>query len=348
MAKRKELSAETRSAVITLHKENYSLRQIAKKLKLTYRAVQGTVKRYKTTGTTQSGKRSGRPKITSPAEDRRLEVISKRNRRLTAPQIRAQLNESRETPVSLTTVKRRLAKAGLQGRIAARKPLLRPQNRQKRLKWAKEHQNWNIDMWKTVLWTDESKFQIFGSNRRVYVRRRRGERMREDCVVPTVKHGGGSVLVWGAFSFDGVGNLHRINGILTKERYKAILEEHAIPSGLQLIGEGFHLQQDNDPKHTARLCRNYLQQQEADGILVNMIWPPQSPDLNPIELLWDELDRRVREHCARSQQQLWEHLQEAWNAIPVETLQRLVLRMPKICKAVIKCGGGYFSENKIK
>lgn len=348
MPKRRELSPATRSAIITLHGEKLSLRQIAKKLKLTYRVVQGTVKRFKTTGTTQTKRRSGRPRKTSNRDDSRIEIISSRNRRLTAPQIRAEFNANRPNPISLTTVKRRLKQAGLKGHIAARKPLLRPQNRKKRLQWARDHQHWDIEMWKRVLWTDESKFQVFGSNRRIFVRRRVGERMKTECVVPTVKHGGGSVLVWGSFSFDGVGDLYKINGILKKEEYKIILEQHAIPSGLRLIGEGFHLQQDNDPKHTSKLCRGYLEEKQEEGTLVNMSWPPQSPDMNPIELLWDELDRRLRETCPQSQQLLWDHLQSAWNNIPADTLQKLVCRLPKICKAVIRSKGGYFEESKLK
>ena len=81
-------------------------------------------------------------------------------------------------------------------RIAVRKPLLRPVNKQTRLQFAQEHVDWTIDQWQSVLWTDESKFELFGSHRRQYVRRKVNERFKPDCIVPTVKHGGGSVMVW--------------------------------------------------------------------------------------------------------------------------------------------------------
>jgi hypothetical protein len=58
-----------------------------------------------------------------------------------------------------------------------------------RLSWAKKLKQWTLDWWKSVLWSDESKFEIFGSNRRVFVRRRVGEQMISPCVVPTMKHG---------------------------------------------------------------------------------------------------------------------------------------------------------------
>uniref|UniRef100_A0AAZ3RRK8 Tc1-like transposase DDE domain-containing protein n=1 Tax=Oncorhynchus tshawytscha TaxID=74940 RepID=A0AAZ3RRK8_ONCTS len=59
---------------------------------------------------------------------------------------------------------------------------------------------------------------------------------------------------------------------------------------------------DNDPKHTSRLCKGYLTKKESDGVLHQMSWPAQSPDLNPIEMFWDELDRRVKEKQPTSAQ----------------------------------------------
>ena len=76
----------------------------------------------------------------------------------------------------------------------------------RRLAWAKNHKQWTTDRWKSVLWSNESKLYIFGSNRRVFVRQRVGERMSSACVVPTVKHGGGGVMVWGCFAGDTVGD----------------------------------------------------------------------------------------------------------------------------------------------
>jgi hypothetical protein len=80
--------------------------------------------------------------------------------------------------------------------IAAKKPLLKHTN-EKRLAWAKKHEQWTLDRWKSVLWSDEAKFEMIGSSRRVFVRRRVVERMISACLAPTVKHGGGvMVLCW--------------------------------------------------------------------------------------------------------------------------------------------------------
>ncbi|CAJ0968398.1 unnamed protein product [Ranitomeya imitator] len=254
--------------------------------------VAKTIKRYKETGSYEDRPRKGRPRATSASEDKFIRVTSLRNRRLTEAQIRDQ------THLYNNYYEETFCVAGLHGKTAARKPLLRTGNKQKRLVWAKEHKEWTLDQWKSVLWFDESKFDIFGSNHRVFVRCRKGERMDSTCLVPTVKHGGGGVI-------------------------------------------------DNDPKHTSRLCKGYLTKKDSDGVLRQMTWPPQSPDLNPIKMVWGELDSRVKANGLTSAKYLWELLQDCWKTIPSDYLLKLIKRMPRVCKAVIKAKGGYFEEPRI-
>ena len=135
---------------------------------------------------------------------------------------------------------------------------------------------------------------------------------------------------------------------MKKEQYHSILQRHAIPSGINLIGREFIFHQDNDSKHTSKLCTSYLERKKGAGDLIIMDCPPQSPDLNPIKLLWEELDRGVRDLKRTSLPGLWDCLNEARNNIPPQTLQKLIERMPKLCIAVIKAKGGHFQENRLK
>uniref|UniRef100_A0AAQ5XX29 UBC core domain-containing protein n=1 Tax=Amphiprion ocellaris TaxID=80972 RepID=A0AAQ5XX29_AMPOC len=80
--------------------------------------------------------------------------------------------------------------------------------------------------------------------------------------------------------------------------------------------------QDNDPKHTPRLCKGYLTKKENDGVLHQMTWPPQSLDLNPVQMVWDEMDHRVKAKGPTSAQHLWELLQECWKTISVQAESR--------------------------
>ena len=76
---------------------------------------------------------------------------------------------------------------------------------------------------------------------------------------------------------------------------------YAIPFGLRLVGLSFIFQQDNNSKHPSRLCKDYLNRKESDGVLHQMTWPPLSPDLNPIEMVWMS---RTAEWRKSSQQML--------------------------------------------
>ncbi|CAJ1048533.1 hypothetical protein F2P81_021770 [Xyrichtys novacula] len=140
-------------------------------------------------------------------------------------------------------------------------------------------------------------------------------------------------MVWGCFAGDGIGDLFEVKGIMKKEQYHSILQHHAVPSGLKLVAHKFVLQQDNDPKHSAKLCQGYL---EEESVLQKMVRPPQSPDLSPIELVKDELDRSVRKMRPTNQQSLFNKLKKSWNAIPGTYLEKLVKRflvlyMPSCC-----------------
>uniref|UniRef100_A0A8B9HBQ6 Transposase Tc1-like domain-containing protein n=1 Tax=Astyanax mexicanus TaxID=7994 RepID=A0A8B9HBQ6_ASTMX len=231
--------------------------------------VAKTIKRYNETGTHEDRPRKGRPRVTTASQDEFIRVTSLRNRKLTAAQIRDQLNATQSStsrPISRTTVRRRLHKSGLYDQISARKALLRRGNKQKRFVWAEKHKKLTFDQW-----SDEYQFEILGSNRCYFVRRRKGEWMDSTCLVPTVKHGGGgAVMVWRCFAGETVGDLFKIEGTLNQHGYYSILQRHASPSGLD---DHLFFHQDNDPKHTSRLCKGYLTKKESDGVLHQMTWP---------------------------------------------------------------------------
>jgi hypothetical protein len=71
-------------------------------------------------------------------------------------------------------------------------------------------------------------------------------------------------------------------------------------------------------QHTSRLFKGYLTKKEDGEVLHQMTWPPQSPDLNPISMVCDELDRRVKEKQPTTAQHMWELIQHCWKSIPGE------------------------------
>ena len=101
--------------------------------------------------------------------------------------------------------------------------------------------------------------------------------------MPAVKHGGGSIMLWGCFSSMGAGHLHVIDGTMNSTKYCATLEEHPIASTRQLkMKRGWLFQQDSDSKHTSLQTMKWLEINHINCLE----WFSQSQDLNPIENLW--------------------------------------------------------------
>ena len=106
------------------------------------------------------------------------------------------------------------------------------------------------------------------------------------CTVPTVKHGGGSIMVWSCFTRREVGRLCVLDRIMDRLYYRDILEQNLLPSIDHFkFGQQYHFMQDNDPKHTSELVKHCLKQKTIQTLL----WPFFSPDLNPFENLNEEL-----------------------------------------------------------
>lgn len=269
MTKGRRLDESEYRLIIELREKGRTLKSIGKQLKCSKNTVWATINRLKKTGSCLPRERVAKKKLMSQSDDHYVKLCSKRDRRKTLPVITQEFNLGRvamkQSPVSKSTIRRSLLRMKMKGRVAAKKPLLRKENVRKRLAFCKKHRHWTEDQWRKVLWTDESKFELFGSKRRVFVRRLPNERFSKNCLTPTMKHGGGSIMVWGGMCSSGVIPLYRIKGIMDKERYHSILVHHAVPGGLKLLGSGFIFQQDNDPKHTAIINKKYLASKEKQG-----------------------------------------------------------------------------------
>ena len=241
--------------------------------------------RFQQTGGVANRRRPGRPRVTNPRTDRLITLTHPRRRFQTAT------SSARQYGISKQTVLRRLRQA--RQPIRPRRPnvgqVLTARHRAARLQWAQRHFRWGRQQWARVLFSYESRFNISHHNGRIRVFRRKGERFADNCLIQRDRFGGGSVMVWGGIMGRRKTNVIVVQGNLNAQGYiNQILQPEAVPF-LQRRAPAI-LIHDNARPHVARICRQFLNRNN-----VNVLpWPAVSPDMNPIEHIWDYLGRKVR------------------------------------------------------
>jgi transposase len=335
------LTPTERARIKGQHEAGCSINKLIKKWKVSKNTVRSIVRNRENDDDFKDKPRSGRPPKTSPRENRTMKFKSLKDRFLTAKAMALKENPNFvKNQVSVTVVKQRLRDAGLLGRVARKKPLLRTYNINYRLQWARKYCDWTLKDWKRVIFSDESPFTLFQINGKQYVRRRPGEEYKDECILPTVKHGGGSIQVWGCFSWWGKGPLHWIKGRMDGPMYREILKNKMAPFLSNMnggIGVEPIFQQDNDPKHTSNVVKNYL----SNKSIVVLDWPSQSPDMNPIEHAWRGLKARIENRAIKASnlEEVFEIAKEEWNNYPMRELRHLIASMPNRCKELKNAKG---------
>jgi len=337
----RRLSLLERGTAVGLDKAGLNQYEIAGDLDCATKSVRELLKKVEVTNQLEDKPRTGRPKLTTPREDRSIKFKSLMDRRLTAKSMALTIIPNlTKNKVSITTVKDRLKKAGLPARVARRKPLLSEKNRRARYEWAKEHRYLTEYDWRNVIFSDESPFTLFQDGGKQYVRRRANEAYLDKCLFPTVKHGGGKIQVWGCFSWNGGGPMYRVKGMMDGAQYRQILKTHMAPYLAKFEKDNkceAIFQHDNDPKHTSNVVKKYITNKK----LVILKWPSQSPDMNPIEHAWKGLKTEIfgRSQRASTLDEVFDIAKEEWSKLPVEYFQNLIESMPRRVQALYKARG---------
>lgn len=329
----KTYSNDLRSRIVSDRKEGLSYPKLAEKYSLSISGARKICIKFETTGCIKNLPFTGRSRKTSLRDDKMIVRQARKKSTMTAREI----GESLKLEVSTRTIQRRLKSGGLESRLQTRKPLISTVNKKKRLNFVKQYIDKDSPFWDSILWSDESKFELFGSKKRQRVWRKKGEGLLDQNLKKTVKHGGGSIMVWGCFAANGVGELVLVEGIMTGASYVELVRNNVQKSARKLhLGRRFVFQQDNDPKHTSKIAKEYFKKSK-----INVLdWPPQSPDLNPIEILWSILEAKIPKHQRRNKTEFFVALKEAWESIDIDTTSKLVRSLPRRLAAVRKNKGG--------
>ncbi len=300
----KELPEELRDRIVARHRSGQGYKKISAALKVPKSTVASIILKWKTFGTNRTLPRAGRPAKLSYRGRRALVREVKKNPKITVAELQRCIREMEKVVESQPSLQPSTSRGFMaewpDGSLSSVQDTWKPA-------WSLLKNTWRI------LWSDETKIELFGLNSKRYVWRKPGTAHHLSNTVPTVKHGGGSIMLWGCFSAAGTGRLVAIEGKMNAAKYRDILDENLLQSAQDLrLGRRFTFQQDNDPKHTAKITKERLH----NNSVTVLEWPSQSPDLNPIEHLWRDLKMAVHQRLPSNLTELERICKEEWQRIP--------------------------------
>ena len=225
MVKTRELGSAEPNQIIGMFRANVKKLAIAKEMGVGESTNSYVITKYLKSGCVNSAPRTGRPSKFSERDARRLVQTTRKNRKITLKEIHEQL----DIDISKRTIQRKLLQRGIRSRSAVRKPFISKVNAMKRRMWCHGRRGWSLKDWKRVIWSDECKIELWQRSRDRRIRRTSLECFSQDCIAPTMKHGGGSLMVWGCFRWDKLGPIIVIDGTMDSRKCIDILETHLYP-----------------------------------------------------------------------------------------------------------------------
>ena len=192
-----------------------------------------------------------------------------------------------------------------------------------------------------MIWTDEKSFELYPQENKFKLRLLEGENP-EDFPKPKVQQGGGKIMFWGAITGFGQIFLDEIKGKITSKTYCNFLENKALPVIKRLCSPSALFQQDNAKSHASGETQAFL---EKNNVKL-LDWPPQSPDINPIEQVWGWLAHRLNGMRIQNIKELRGTVLKLWEEIPKEAILAFIEKIPDKILYIKEHGGEVYSDHK--
>ena len=353
----KEATLASRIRAVSMIEAGLSIHKVAKVVGVAVRTIRRWLVRSKS-GMSLQNKR-GRGRKTSVTMVPKVVIAKTIGKRMKSTRKISQNLKSKGSSISHVTVHSYLRK---NLKVRPYKPQVQPKltekQRESRIKFCNDRKKWSIDAWRRVLFSDESPFELFHTpnkqNDRVWTNSSANVQPTEKVKFP------GKIMVWGVMSYRALSHLHIIpkGKTVNSEYYVEVILKQSLASTMlrtrdsdtilerKLLPERSKaiFQQDGAPAHTSKRSQKWLKD-NMPGYWAKDIWPPNSPDLNPIENLWSILQSKLDTmDCATNLNILEKQLLLAWKEISPETSENLIAGMPSRIKKCLELNGGYIGK----
>jgi transposase len=302
-----QLSEKQKYEIIFRHENNESSRQISKSMKIARSTVIRWIKKYADDKNIYRKNGSGRKRKTTKKED--LSIVDKtKKEHITLNEIR---NEIKNENINLSreTIRKRLHENNKIYCVPIKKPLLTEKHREMRLNWAFNNINTN---WYKVLFSDEASIWKYTYGKKQWMDK------NNKLVERTVKYPE-KINIWGFISIHGIGSVNIFDKNMDAIKYIDILKNSLMP----YYTNNFLFMSDNDPKHTSKIAKKFIEENNINCIK----FPSCSPDLNPIENCWNILKARLSNIKINTKEELIQHTKTIWNEIEYTTIFNLINSM---------------------
>jgi transposase len=346
-----EFTPSKRGRILQLRDEGYTYEKIHQKIGCSTTAAWETVHRDKIHHTRNSLPRSGRPRHLDDRQHRRIVRELRKDRRAPFKEIGNRVGGISEWQVRVVA-----AESGYHRRVARRKPFLKPSMVKRRIQWAKENSGRD---WTRIVFTDEANIELGERPGRIWVTRKAGEEFLRENIQPTFRSGRDKIMVWACIAHNRKGPLIRLDmvpeivnekgkkkgGGLDGPKYvkqvlqgplKDFVAEMKVERGPNIL-----VLEDGAPSHRSKVAAKARSELGLEQIK----HPPDSPDLNPIEPLWNVLKNRVADipGSRNSLDKLWAACQQVWDAITVDEINAHTGKMDDRVAAV-KAAKGFHTR----